>query len=82
MIVIADTTPLNYLILIDLPYDETRGWQEAMRRGFNLTGTVGILDRAGTQRAIDVPAAVTRLRQTNFRIAPHLLNVLLDRYKS
>lgn len=157
MIVIADTTPLNYLILIDLAHvlselfgqvvipqavlnelqapqapdtvrqwlarrpawlfvrevqqgdptlahldpgereaitlaqelqtallllDETKGHREASRRGFNITGTVGLLDRAGAHGLIDMPTAVARLRQTSFRVSPQLLNTLLDRYKS
>lgn len=155
MIVIADTTPLNYLILIDLPgllsalferviipqavlhelqaqqapdkvrdwithppswlsvqqvrqqdgtlahldpgerevltlaqelqadlllLDERLGRQEARTRGFSIAGTLGLLDRAGPLQLIDVPTAVSRLRQTNFRVAPRLLNALLDRY--
>jgi predicted nucleic acid-binding protein len=157
MIVIADTTPLNYLILIDLTHilpelfgqvvipqavlnelqspqapDEVREWfahrpdwlvvrevrqedptlahldpgereaialaqelqadlllldenlgrREAISRGFNIAGTVGLIDRAGERGLIDVPAAVVRLRQTTFRVSPRLLNALLDRYKS
>jgi|RhiMetdeSRZDD1v2_1073273.scaffolds.fasta_scaffold708146_3 predicted nucleic acid-binding protein len=156
MIVIADTTPLNYLILIDLPHilhelfgqvviprtvltemesplapdkirqwvaqrpdwlvekdiqredptlahldpgerdaitlaqelqadlillDERLGRQEATTRKFNVTGTVGILDRAGTRGLIDIAAAVSQLRQLNFRVSPRLLNSLLDRHK-
>lgn len=157
MIVIADTTPLNYLILIDLTHllpqlfgevvipqavlselqdprapakvrewlvdwpewlavrevqqpdptlvhldpgereaitlaqelqadllllDEHQGRQEAIKRGFNVTGMIGLLDQAGTRRMLDVPMAVTQLRQTTFRVAPRLLNALLDRHKS
>lgn len=156
MIVIADTTPLNYLILIDLPHilrelfgqviipravltemqsplapnqvrqwladlpewlvvqdiqqedstlahldpgerdaitlaqelkadlillDERLGRQAATERQFNVTGTVGILDRAAARGLIDIAEAVSRLRQTNFRVSPRLLNALLDRHK-
>ncbi len=62
--------------------DENRGRREAINRGFNVTGTVGLLDRAGARGLIDVPTAVARLRQTTFRVSPRLLNVLLGRYKS
>jgi predicted nucleic acid-binding protein len=157
MIVIADTSPLNYLILIDLPHilqelfgevivpravltemesplapdkvrqwlaqrpewvivndirqedstlahldvgeretitlaqelqanlillDERLGRQEAVQRKFDVTGTIGILDRAGVNGLIDVAAAATHLSLTNFRISPRFLNFLLDRYKS
>jgi len=62
--------------------DENQGRREAINRGFNVTGTVGLLDRAGVRGLINVPTAVARLRQTTFRISPRLLNALLDRYKS
>jgi len=61
--------------------DESRGRQTARSRGFNITGTIGLLDRAGAQGLIDVPATIARLRQTRFRISPQLLEALLDRYK-
>jgi predicted nucleic acid-binding protein len=61
--------------------DERLGRQEAAERKFSLTGTVGILDRAGTRGLIDIAVAVARLRQTNFRVSPRLLNALLDRHK-
>ena len=157
MIVIADTSPLNYLILIDLPHilhelfrevivpravltemesplapdkvrqwlarrpewmivndirqedstlvhldagerevitlaqelqanlillDERLGRQEAVQRKFDVTGTLGILDRAGVNGLIDSAAAVAQLSLTNFRISPRFFNILLDRYKS
>jgi len=62
--------------------DERQGRQEATDRGFNVTGTIGLLDRAAARGSIDIVTAVARLRQTNFRVSPRLLNVLLDRYKS
>ena len=62
--------------------DERLGRQEATNRGFNVAGTIGLLDRAGARGAIDVPTAVARLRQINFRVSPRLLMALLDHYKS
>jgi predicted nucleic acid-binding protein len=61
--------------------DERLGRQEATARKFTVTGTIGILDRAGTRGLIDIAAAVAQLRQLNFRVAPRLLNSLLDRHK-
>ena len=68
MIVAADTTPINYLILTDLTH-------------ILFTGTIGLLDRAGARGLIDVREAIVRLRETSFRVSPRLLNTLLDRYK-
>jgi predicted nucleic acid-binding protein len=62
--------------------DERLGRQEATDRGFNIAGTIGLLDRAGARGLIDVPTAVAKLRQTTFRASPRLLTALLDRYKS
>jgi predicted nucleic acid-binding protein len=62
--------------------DERQGRQEATDRGFNVTGTIGLLDRAAAQGSIDIVTAVARLRQITFRVSPRLLDVLLDRYKS
>lgn len=61
--------------------DENRGGREALSRGFNVVGTISLLDRAAARGLINIPTAVARLRQTTFRISPRLLNALLDRYK-
>ena len=51
MIVIADTGPINYLVLI---------------------GEIEVL-----QGLLDLRCAIERLRQTNFHIAPEILDRLL-----
>jgi predicted nucleic acid-binding protein len=155
MIVIADTTPLNYLILIDhadvlptlygrvfipqavyqelqqgrtpavvqahiaarpswleirnitLPIDSTltaldRGEQEAIvlaeelkadvlmiddkdgrraaaERNLVVIGTLGVLEEAAKLGLLDLPSAVSKLKETTFRADPRLLAVFLER---
>lgn len=57
--------------------DEREGVQEARRLGLTVTGTLGILDRAAERGVIELVPAIARLRQTNFRIDPSLLDRLL-----
>jgi predicted nucleic acid-binding protein len=57
--------------------DDREGVEEARRLGLTVTGTIGVLDRAGERGLIDLPSAVAALRQTNFRIDPSLLEQLL-----
>jgi predicted nucleic acid-binding protein len=52
--------------------------EEARRLGLNVTGMLGVLDLAAERGLIDLPSAVTAVRQTNFRIDPSLLDRLLD----
>lgn len=61
--------------------DDRRGVRAAQRKGLNVTGTLGILDLAAQQGMVNFTQAVDRLRQTNFRIAKELLDVLLEKHK-
>ncbi len=61
--------------------DEKAARKAAVDRGFNVTGLVGILDRAATGGLITLPSIVTRLSRTNFRIAPRILKTLLDKHQ-
>ena len=47
-----------------------------------ITGLIGILDEAASRNYVDLPRAIERLAQTNFRASPRLLKALLDRYRS
>ena len=58
--------------------DERDGREVARRRGLNITGTLGVLDRAADHGLIDFRSTVERLQQTTFRIAA-LLQPFLDR---
>jgi predicted nucleic acid-binding protein len=49
----------------------------ARARGLAVVGTIGILDLAGRRKLIDIVDAVARLKTTNFRYRPSLLDALL-----
>ena len=59
--------------------DEGDGYGEATRRGIRCLRTVGLLEQAGIRGLLDVPEAITRLRRTNFRIHPNVLDNVLAR---
>jgi len=59
--------------------DDLDGRKAARQLGLSVIGTIGLLKRAAEKRLIKLPDAVARLRQTNFFIAPELLDQLLER---
>ena len=58
--------------------DERHGVEEARRLCLTVTGTLGILDQAAARHLIRLDEAFARLRETNFRIDPTLLDRLLQ----
>jgi predicted nucleic acid-binding protein len=59
--------------------DDLDGRAAARRLGLMPVGTVGGLERMAELGIIELPAAITKLRQTNFFISPELLNGALER---
>jgi predicted nucleic acid-binding protein len=57
--------------------DDRLGVAAALAAGLQVIGTVGVLDRAARRGLIDLPASVARLRDTNFRCRPEILDALL-----
>jgi predicted nucleic acid-binding protein len=57
--------------------DDRLGVAAALAMGQRVIGTVGVLDRAARRGLIDLPASVARLRGTNFRCRPEMLDALL-----
>lgn len=57
--------------------DDREGVEEAARRGLVVTGTLGVLDRAAEKGLLDLADAFRRLRTTNFRVPPALLERIL-----
>ena len=71
-IVLAQSQP-GALLLID----ETAGRIEASRRGISHTGTLGVLRAAALKDYLDLPTALARLLETNFRVSTDLVTALL-----
>jgi predicted nucleic acid-binding protein len=57
--------------------DERIARRIAAHRGLRVTGTLGILKAAAERGMVDLPVAVERLKRTNFRASPRLLQLLL-----
>jgi len=64
---------LDVLLLID----DAAGRDEANRRDIRSTGTLGVLRAAAMRQLLDLPAALTRLAATNFRVSQSLIEELL-----
>jgi predicted nucleic acid-binding protein len=65
--------PSPVLLLID----DAEGRAEAERRDIAATGTLGVLRAAGLRGLVDLPAALARLRATNFRGPAVLIEELI-----
>lgn len=57
--------------------DERRGVKAARRHGIEVTGTLGILSRAGERGIINLAEAFDRIRQTNFRYQQEIMDQFL-----
>jgi predicted nucleic acid-binding protein len=62
--------------------DDRAGVSVARTQGFTVMGTLGVLDLAARRDMIDLADALERLRATNFRCRPALMNDLLARYEA
>jgi predicted nucleic acid-binding protein len=59
--------------------DEREARKEATRRGLLTIGTIGILEQAAAKDLVDLPVALGKLSETNFRIDPRYLEDALRR---
>lgn len=60
--------------------DDRAGAAVARRRGFAVTGTLGILDLAARRGLVDLATAFAKLRATNFRYPPEIMDALLAQH--
>jgi len=57
--------------------DDRAGVAAARARGFRVIGTLGVLQRGARRGLLDLAAAFTRLKATNFHVRQELLDALL-----
>ena len=62
--------------------DERKGVRVSLRKGFAVTGTLGILDLAARRGKVDLADCFERLKATNFRYRAEMLEGLLERFRS
>jgi predicted nucleic acid-binding protein len=65
---------------VRLLIDEKAGRAAARRLGLPLLGTLTVLGEAGRMRLIDLPEALSRLKQTSFHAKPELYDEVLRLY--
>ena len=62
--------------------DDRAGRSAAIHCGLAVIGTIGLLEQAAARGFFDLPQAMERLRQTNARLDPQLIQAALERDKS
>jgi len=60
--------------------DERKGTNVALKKGFEVAGTLGVLRLAARSKIIDLADALSRLRKTNFRYRQEMLDDLLKEF--
>jgi predicted nucleic acid-binding protein len=61
--------------------DDRAGVAVAYRHGLAVTGTLGVLDLAARRGLIDLETAFAKLKATNFRYRPEIMDALLARHR-
>lgn len=62
--------------------DDRRGAAVAIQKGFEVVGTLGILDLAARRGLVDLRDAFERLKKTNFRYRQTMLDEILGRERA
>ena len=75
-IVLAEFLHADLLLI-----DERDGFRVARKRGFQVTGTLGVLDIAAERGLVNFAEAIRGLEQTNFRRPIALLETLLKKHE-
>jgi predicted nucleic acid-binding protein len=61
--------------------DDRAGRSAAIHCGLAVIGTIGLLEQAATRGLLELPQVMERLRQTNARLDPELIQGALERDK-
>jgi predicted nucleic acid-binding protein len=61
--------------------DERKGRASARSRGLLVVGTLGVLEAAAERGLVDLPAVLSRLRRTTFRVNAKLLREMIERQR-
>lgn len=61
--------------------DDRAGVTVAYQHGLTVTGTPGVLDLAARRGFLDLATAFARLRTTNFRYPPKIMDALLAKHQ-
>jgi predicted nucleic acid-binding protein len=59
--------------------DDLEGREAARHRGIEVTGTLGILERAAQRALLDLPTVIAQLQATTFYGAPDIIAAMLAR---
>ncbi len=60
--------------------DDRRGSKVARQKGFNTTGTLGVLTRAAQMGFVNLADAIAKLKEANFHYRQQFLDDLLKQY--
>ena len=83
MTVIADTSPLQYAVEIDVADTLFMLYGrivEARRRGLRITGLLGVIRDAALRGFLDFDDAIRKLRNTDFRVSPEVEALVRRQY--
>jgi predicted nucleic acid-binding protein len=76
-IALAEFLPADLILM-----DERKGVRVSLQKGFEVAGTLGILNLAARHRLINLAESFDRLKATNFRYRPQMLEDLVARFRS